>query len=64
MDEGDRMPSAARASDLRCIVLKRESRVTPTGRARNPNTKESSQHKGTVNSMVLTKEEKSKFYLG
>lgn len=61
-EKRERMATAARASDLSCIVLKRESRVTPTGRSRSPNTKESSNHKGTDNSMGSEKEEKSNFY--
>lgn len=51
-EEGDRMVSVARASDLRCIVLKRENRVNLTIGSRNADTKESSKHKATKNSMV------------
>lgn len=61
-EEGDRMLSVARASDLRCMVLKRGNRVNPTTGSRNANTKENSKHKATKNSKVSVQEKKSKLY--
>lgn len=56
--------SAAKASGLRFINLKKENNGYSTTRSRNTNTKEICKHKRAENFMISAKEEKSILYIG